>query len=275
MLPLHSYAFYITLEGRAGDCKAIKQSPALLQIYHSGALMQTNKNYAEKLKSIRPFTRLRIKNRINFTPSQKRLITIYYNELTENGLIENIGGKYIQKSKYIRNQKKPFKGAYNKKGHPRIKGNFYQGALPQDKLDKRGRILKGAYIKEFIPIDFTGFAVEGTKEFIKNKLEIALEGHVLKESDYFSMVLIGGWEIGQNMKHKTRINQRRNGPKIKISKGKEIRNNKIRELTNFIFEALSTSMKKYEVKENLLIGIYLYKFKNQRKPSNKELQAIK
>jgi hypothetical protein len=229
--------------------------------------MQSNKIYQEKLKAIRPFTKLGIKNRVNFTPSQKRLITIYHNELTDNGLIEQQDGRYIQKVKFIKGKKS------NRKGNPRINGVFIQGAMPNDKLDKQGRIIKGAYIKEFIPVEFKGFhRSKDQKKYVENKLRKVLKGRDLKEIDYFTIVLLGGWELGQNMQAKTPIKERRHGREYTKEKRFDL---KIRELTSVIYNLLTTSVNRYEVKDSLIIGLYYYKFKNQRKPNKKELKAMK
>lgn len=233
-----------------------------------GTPMQTlNKIYAEKLKSIRAFTKLGIKNRVNFTPSQKRMITIYHNELTDNGLIEHDGDRYIQKVKFLKGKKS------NRKGNPRINGVFVQGAMPNDKLDKKGRIVKGAYTKEFIPVAFDNYGRAKNKElYVKNKLIKAFKNRKLINSDYFTIVLAGGWEEGQNMRHKTPIKDRHHGKKYTERKEFE---NKIRELTLVINQLLSTSMQRYKIKDALIIGLYYYKFTNQRKPTRKELKAIK
>ena len=227
------------------------------------------KIYQEKLKIIRPFTKLGIKNRVNFTPSEKRMITIYYNELIDSGLIENDGNKYIQKVKFVKNKKS------NIKGNPRINGVFIQGAMPNDKIDKKGRIVKGAYLKEFIPIDFNNFASlsdERQRPYIQLKLKNALKNMALKAIDYFSIVLAGGWELGQNMRHKTPIAERHHGREFTKEK---VRDLKIRELTEVIFNLLTTSVNRYKIKDQLIIGLYYYKFRNQRKPTLKELKAIK
>lgn len=230
--------------------------------------MQANKIYNEKLKAIRPFTRLGIKNRINFTPSEKRLITIYHNELTDNGLIEQQDGRYVQKVKFIKGKKS------TRKGNPRINGVFVQGAMPTDKLDRKGRIIKGAYIKEFIPVTFKGYSKAKDKEkYISNKSNKAFAQFKFTEIDYFTVVLQGGWEWGQDMKHKTPIERRHHG--MEISKSHEIRKNKIRELTLRINGLLNTSANRYKIGQDLIIGIYYYKFKNQRKPTQKELKAMK
>ena len=230
--------------------------------------MQTlNKIYAEKLKAIRPFTKLNINNRINFTPSEKRMITIYHNELTDNGLIEQSGGRYVQKVKFIKGRKS------TRKGNPRINGEFIQGAMPNDRLNKQGHIIKGAYIKEFIPITFGGFikADDGQK-YVENKLKKNLNTRNLKAVDYFTIVLAGGWEVGQNMRHKTPIEERRHGKEY--TKSKEY-DNKIKELTLVIDRLLNTSVNSYKIGEDLIIGLYYYKFKKQRKPTKAELKAIK
>lgn len=230
-------------------------------------MQHLNKNYSDKLKSIRPFTKLGIKNRVNFTPSQKRMITIYHAELTENGLIEKDGNKYIQKVKFQKGKKS------NRKGNPRIDGVFIQGAMPNDRLDKKGRIIKGSYTKEFIPIEFKGvIKSKDPEKYISNKLNKHLKGFNLKAIDYFTIVLAGGWEVGQNMRHTTPLKQRKHGTQYTKEKEHSL---KIRELTDVIFNLLNTSVNRYKIGENLIIGLYYYQFKNQRKPTQKELKAIK
>ena len=229
--------------------------------------MQTiNKIYAEKLKAIRPFTKLGINNRVNFTSSQKRMITIYYNDLIDTGLIEKSNGRYIQKVKFQKNKKS------NRKGNPRINGVFIQGAMPNDRIDKKGRIVKGFYLKEFIPVDFKGFAADSTREYIERKLRPALKPLKLVEKDYFTIVLSGGWELGQNMKAKTAIKDRKHGREYTKN---EIYETKIKELTVVIFNQLSTSVTRYKISDELIKGLFLYKFKKQRKPTKAELKAIK
>lgn len=230
-------------------------------------MQSKNKNYSEKLKAIRPFTKLGIKNRTNFTPSQKRMITIYHNELIDNGLIENDGERYIQKVKFVKGKKS------NRKGNPRINGVFIQGAMPGDKLDKKGRIVKGAYLKEFISVTFPNYQRAKNPElYVRKKLEKALSGRDLKAIDYFTIVLAGGWEVGQNMRHTTPIKQRHHGREYTKRKEYDL---KIRELTDVINGLLNTSVNRYKIGEQLIIGLYYYQFRNQRKPNKKELKAIK
>jgi len=229
-----------------------------------------NKNYELNLKAIRPFTNLGIKNRKNFTPSQKRMITIYHDRLVNDGLIEKDGDRYIQKVKFQKNKKS------NIKGNPRIAGVFVHGAMPNDRINKKGQIIKNGYLKTFIPLDLSGIiefeGEENRLEYIKIKLEIALNDFKLKEKDYFTIVLQGGWEIGQNMRAKTPLSKRHHGTKFTENK---IRKNKIRELTDRLFNYMNTSINKYKVAENLITGLYHYDFKNQRQPTNKEKSIIK
>ena len=230
-------------------------------------MQSKNKNYAEKLKSIRPFTNLGIKNRKHFTPSQKRMITIYHNELTDNGLIEKSGNKYIQKVLFIKGIKS------NRKGNPRINGVFVQGAMPNDRLDKKGRIIKGGYLKEFIPVTFLNYNISKNPEkYVRNKLIKTLSNMNLKADDYFTIVLAGGWEVGQNMRKNTPMKDRRHGKEYTRDRQYDI---KIKQLTAVINQLLNTSVNKYKIAEELIEGLYLYKFKNQRKPTKTELKAIK
>lgn len=227
--------------------------------------------YKQKLDAIRNFTNLNIKSRKNFTRREKWLISRYYNILRGQGFIEYDPDKnnFVQKVKFVKNKKSNVKGA------PRTKGQFIQGAKPSDKI-RNGKILKGSYSKQFIELDFTD-AISNDEIFpeaIQETVYFALEDYQdeIKSNDYFTIVTNSGWEIGQNQKSSTPKNERKDGRAYTKGLGFD---RKVEELSFQIEELLNRSINKYKAGKDLIKGVYLWKFFNQKEPTKKQKRIIK
>lgn len=245
-------------------------------------------SYQKKLNLIKDITALGINSKKysaknpNFTTREKWLISRYYNLADKNGFFdfrEKDGGFRV---KYVKTKTR------NKKAGKRFTGYFVQGASPSDKI-RNGKIIKGNFEKLFIPLDFSDideqkaeFVAEYPGEemsefdlipYVEYELNNALEGYDLKEGDYFTIVLQNGWELGQYNRKTTSEKDRRDGQKIAQDLSGE---KKIKNLARKIAEQLHQGTNKYQMGTLALVaGIYLWKFKNQRKPNKAELEAIR
>lgn len=246
------------------------------------------KNYAAQYAALKDYTSLRFRNSKNFSPKQKREITAHLNVLLKQGLIKHSEheNKYIPLVKFI-----PAKNKKSKKdklkGAPKINGIFIRGATPRDKIDKKGRIKGEFFDKILIPLDFTAweatpdelYETEDGEEpetgtlydFVYQELASALTPYYeeLNYSDYFTVVTANGWEMGRG---------RNKDPKKK--KGKEQardvgKTRKVKILAEKITDLLARAAIKYQIGLSLVSGLYLYKFKKQRKPSKKEKSVYK
>lgn len=238
--------------------------------------MSKKLNYEEKLVAIRPFTKLPIKNRKNFTKTEKWYITHYFKILKSEGFIEydREEKKFTQKGKFTRN-KKGNVGEGRIRGAPRTAGRFIRGAKQSDRVTKGGKIIREHYTKEFIKTDFSDVIEQ---EIIDNGevLEILFESigkriYKIIPSDYFTIVLENGHEIGQNQRAKTPKEKRKEGKAV--GKGLTI-DDKIFEVGERITELLIKARNKYKI-EDLIKGIFLWHFTNQRKPTQKEVKKAK
>lgn len=247
-------------------------------------------DYQAKLKLISDITTLGINSKKynaknpNFSRSEKIRITKYYNYAKESGFFGIENEKFIPKVKLIKSKKK------TAKGFPAFGGYFIQGAAPTDKV-RGGKIIKDNFEKTFIEMDFENVYdqtieewveahAEGTRpdEFIAENpkddiLEIvtdAIEPYTeeLKRGDYFTIVLQNGWEIGRGQRKNWKV--KRGQPIAEDLEGEE----KIENLADKINELLSRAVSKYETTVTLVKGVYLWQFKNQRKPNNKERKII-
>lgn len=247
-------------------------------------------NYQQKLKLISDITTLGINSKKynaknpNFSRSEKIKITRYYNEAKESGFFGIENEKFIPKVKLVKSKKK------TAKGFPAFGGYFIQGAAPTDKL-RGGKIIKDNFEKTFIDMDFENVYDEIIEEFVEYKndgenpaeFESSNEDQIreiifdaitpyyeeLKRGDYFTIVLQNGWEIGRGQQKKQWKNKR--GQPIGEDLDGE---DKIENLAQKINELLSRAVAKYETTVTLVKGVYLWKFKNQRKPNNKERKII-
>lgn len=231
-----------------------------------------NLKYSDKLKYIRPYTKLGINKNASFTPQEKRLIAKYFNLLEKEGVIRKENGKFINTVKFVKSTKKQSKGS------PKFTGYFIKGAKPSDKINKQGQIITDHYIKTFIPANFSSALVEDEEEgdqidedtIYQILVEVLTPYYEeLKGSDYLTLVLENGFEIGRGKF--TNPNEKTGQALTKgLSKAK-----KIDELVYEIAKILRKSVDKYKIAENLLKGLYLWKFINQKKPSKKTSKIIK
>jgi hypothetical protein len=229
-------------------------------------------NYELKLKAIRPFTNLGINSRKHFSRQEKWYISYYYNKLLETRFIEKDGSKFVQKVKFQKNKKSNVKGA------PKLKGKFIKGASPQDKVNSKGHIIKNHKIKIFIPLDFSDILEkveyeEDIQAYVEKEVRAALNPYWknLKEKDFFTIALIGGAEFGQNKRSITPKLKRRDGIEYATGIGKK---RKLFEISAQIAKLLTRSINKYKISENLIEGIYLWKFKNQRQKLKRKEKSV-
>lgn len=231
-------------------------------------------SYGEKLKTVRQFTTLGIKSKKNFTPQEKRLITRYYNNLRKTGYIEYDPeiGVYTQKVKFIKSKKPKEKI----KGMPKISGYFVPGAKPGD-IVRGNKIVRDNLTKEFFALNFSKAPVSGDfkklVEYCHDKILKAL-GPVfktVKENDYFTIILLNGFEIGQvnRSKNKNKKEGRAYGGKDTAPA------RKVKILAEKIAELLIRADDRYAPGLDTITGIYLWKFKNQRAPTKKEKKIVK
>lgn len=244
-------------------------------------------NYQNKLNQIKNYTTLGINSKKyyaknpKFTRREKWLISRYYNLTKESGWFEynQADKELVPKVKFVKSKKKKQKGA------PKLAGYVIQGANPGDKI-RGGKIIKENYEKTFIPLDFSSL-IEAEAEFkaeypgeefddyhsyIEDEIRTALDPHYdeLTEGSYFTIVLLNGWELGQNKRKSTLKNKRKDGQAIArdLSFDKKIDN-----LVEKIEELFMRASNKYNV--SIIKGIYLWNFTKQRKPTKKEKSVIK
>ena len=247
-------------------------------------------NYQEKLNLISNISKLGINSRKykakspNFSRSEKIKITRYYNFAKESGFFGVENEKFIPKVKLVKSKKK------KTKGFPAFGGFFVQGAAPSDKY-RNGKIIKDNFEKIFIPMNFeqtydeiieewvelqgegippAEFKAENTLEDIQEIVADALAPYYedLIAGDYFTIVLQGGWEIGRGQKKNWK--EKRGQPIAEDLDGEE----KLKNLSEKINQLLSRAVAKYETTVTLVSGVYLWKFKNQRKPNRIERKII-
>jgi hypothetical protein len=225
--------------------------------------------YSDKLNFIRNFTSLGINKRASFTPQEKRLISKYYNILRNEGVLKEENNKIVSTVKFVKSKKKV-------KGKPLLSGYFIKGAKPNDKINRQGQIITDNYIKTFIAIDFSEAVIESDNDEPDEEIieELLIDGltpyyEELKTSDYFSLVVENGFEVGRGRFENT---EDKKANRIGQGIGKQ---RKITELVYEIQKLLKRSVQKYKIAENLLSGIYLWKFINQKKPNKKQSKIIK
>lgn len=235
--------------------------------------------YSEKLKYIRNFTNLGIRKNASFTPQEKRLITKYYNILEKEQVIKFVDNKFVSTVKFVKTKKKT-------KNAPLLSGYFVKGARPDDKITKEGHIITDNYIKIFIPINFDeavieldepeddGEGIDIDEDVIRDIIFEAISPYYedFKNRDYLTMVVQGGFEIGQKKQRRRNEIEFKNQKRIGENANKQI---KLREITREILKLLRRSIQKYDIGANLFSGIYLWKFQNQKKPNKKQAKIIK
>jgi len=220
-----------------------------------------NKDYSQLFKAIKPFVKLNIPhNKKNFTRQEKWYISRYSTILIGDGLIKEEGGTYHQTVKFQKGKSSTTKGA------PKLKGRFIQGAKPSDKVIG-GIIQKDNYSKTFIKLDFSGseeIDPDQLYDFVYEILSIGLMPFwdKIQKADYFSIVVSNGWEIKLG-----------NPDALKYTDGLT-KGRKLEELAKQITKLLKKSIEKYEIKGMLISGIYIWKFKNQRKKMTKKESKI-
>lgn len=234
--------------------------------------------YQEKLKAIKNYTSLGINSKKynaknpNFSLREKKIITKYYNTLKTSGYFDYDPEEqvFIPKVKIVKSKKK------KQKGSPRLNGYIVQGANPNDKI-RGGKIIKGNYEKIFIPMDFSDLPVgddDALDEVITEVVFDAITPYYedLKYGDYFTIVLQNGWELGQRKGKAIEKDKRRDGQKIAEDLEGE---DKFMNLVDKIRELIEYARNKYKMEnKEMVTGIYLWKFTNQRKPNNKEKSVI-
>jgi actin-like ATPase involved in cell morphogenesis len=119
---------------------------------------------------------------------------------------------------------------------------------------------------------------EYTRQIVVNGVEDFKEE--IEFSDYFTIRLAVGYEIGQKQSRKIKKSLRREG----TAYGKDTPVDKkieiiIRNLVEKVPEIILNDRSKYRdlvsvYEYNVVDGIYLYKFKNQRAPNDKEKSLI-
>lgn len=233
--------------------------------------------YQDKLNSIKAYTTLGINSRKynaknpNFTKREKWLISRYYNISKESGYFDYNAkdNEFIPKVKLVKSKKR-------EKGAPRLKGYLMQGANPEDKV-RNGKIIKENFEKTFIPMDFSDLPADDEsgdyEDAITDTVESALYPFQdeLKTGDYFTIVLMNGWELGQNKRKKTPKKQRSDGQSLGNDLDPE---ENIINCAEKITEQLRAGLKQYKMTAPLVSGVYLWQFKNQRAPNKKEKSAI-
>lgn len=221
-------------------------------------------DYIQKLKIIRPFVTLNIRKTKNnvLTPTEKRQITVYFDKLIKEGFIRQEGTSVYQVVKFVKSKKvknKKFKGYWNK------------GAIPSDKINRNGDIISENTVKTFIPIDFKKAYVKNLSDKkIEKLIEKALINHGKKilKADYFTLVTANGYEVGRGQ-----FKNFRDKKGIAYAKGLSVKD-KIKEIARVVALILRKSIENYKISENLLSGLYLYRFKKQRQPNKREFNII-
>lgn len=221
--------------------------------------------------AIKEFTDLKIRyNKKNFSAKEKTAITKYFKILNNHGLIQlNEENRYEPAVKFIPDKKKKEKI----KGAPKLTGYFVRGAKPSDQITKDG-IIKGKFFdKILIPMDFTGadqYEEDELFDFVYAETALSIQPYFqeLQNNDYFTITTANGWEIGRG---KTEDKKQKAGQPIGKNTGKR---NKIERLAERITELLIRASNKYQIGFALISGVYLYKFKKQRKPTKAELKKI-
>lgn len=225
-------------------------------------------SYIEKREIVRNYVKLPFRTRKNFDRREKWYLSYYYNLLRNKGIIEEKDGNIFQKVKIVKNNKSNLKGA------PRLKGRVVRGASPNDRV-RGNKIFRDNLTKTFVKLDFT-FDSEDEQD-IKNEISKEIKSKFrdidLKPQDYFTVVLIGGAEFGQNQRKKTKKSERREGRAYGTGLQKS---DKINEIIRLCEEIILRAITKYKPDiEDIVSGVYIYRFKNQRKPTKKETRLIK
>lgn len=282
---LSAFSMALSCANFSAILSALAEGAGILFVISANSLttvefMSGSLSYSQKLKLIRPYTKLEIKQRVNFNSSQKALITRYFKNSISKGLIHfDIDEKaYTPNTKFVKSKVK--------KDGKKWRGYVVKGAKVGDKV-RNGKIIKDNFEKIFIPIEFDDIPLDDesdTRKFVAEKTNEALEEYKdeLTAADYFTISISLGYEIGQNQQGRTSFKKRRDG--TKYTKGINTTKTKIERLIDAlsenIFALLTSNNSKYAplvalVGSSIISGVYLYKFTNQRKPNSKELKVIK
>lgn len=236
-------------------------------------------DYAAKLAALKNYTDIKIKSKKKFTPAEKGQITKQLKILLKQGVVhfDERRKEFTPAVKFVKNKKKPEKI----KGVPKMVGYFIRGASPREKVTANG-IIKGQFFdKILIPVDFSGAEIienddpesfhSELYDFVYQELfsQIMPYWLDLNISDYFTIVTMNGWEMGRG---RTKNKEKKKGRIIARQAGKK---KKLEILTETITEILIRAAAKYQVGFSVISALYLYKFKNQRKPNKTEKKILK
>lgn len=244
-------------------------------------------NYVEKKNLIKDYVDLNIKSRKNFTRQEKYLITYYYNKLKDSG--------YFQQIKQVKNKQRRIVGLrptsrivrskkIKEKGLPRLKGYIVPAASKGQKVRNR-TILGENYTKLYFPFNFApdfedeqGTQIEKTYTYLKKTIGKTFKTAL--EAEYFTIVLVSNYELGQRKNRHARASGRtRNGQEI--AEGADPLDRKLKILARELYILLERADSSYSyerlIDENLDLvkGLYFYRFKNQRKPNAKEKKTVR
>lgn len=226
--------------------------------------------YELKLKAIRNFTDFKFKRkRKHFTASEKAQITRYYNYAEKHNII-----KFNEEENKFYINYKINKKAKAPKGFKKFKG------LPEPEITYTERRTKG-FKKIYIPFSLPSInLIEIDDKELKFEIEQELHSVLgpyyddLNKTDFFTVVLANGREIGQKKARKT--------PKEKWVEGNSIGGaespaRKIRLLTEIILENVSWNTHNYGSykeflgpHESLVQAIILWKITKEKKRKSKK-----
>lgn len=238
-------------------------------------LQQKKFKYSEKLKAIRLFINIPFKHQrdeTNYSAKEKQFITREFNKLFKAQHLMYLPdeNKITAREKFIRSKKKA-KGKYSK-------GYFVAGSKPSDIVNKAGEIVRKEFTKKFIPLDlseapFAASSEKKLRDFIHEVLVEAFNDIEVEEKDYFSIKLINGFEVGQNQKAKIPQKQWKE-PRSYAQSGTKGR--RITTLSRLIASLTIVSQMQYESLKkqyntnDIVTGVYQWKFLHQRQPTKQE-----